>query len=149
MCISEAPTCWWWTPSCLPEPAVRRCLKYQTFFLLFSLKPTLSCSFFQCFRFWRENSSFCVPLSQMSHSSEPVTTFGLGLAGCGSPRQRRLRFSASHTFTGLSHPHSLAGSFFFFFAQATLSLLFPFLFILSGEDKGDIFSVKRSVKFPA
>lgn len=119
------------------------CLQYFQFqtFLLFSFKLISLVLFLLLF--WRENSFLCLPLSQMSHSTEPVTMLGLRFAGCGSPWQPHC-ISASHTY--ISKPSSFR-NWIFFFIQSTLSFLLPFYLALSGKDKGDIFSVKRSVKF--
>lgn len=112
---------------------------HQIFLLLFSLKLTSLVLFM--LSFWRENSFLCFsPCSQMSHSTEPVTTFNLTFLGVG----RHGNVTASHTYT--SKPSSFR--MWAALIRSSLLLLFPFLSFTAGKDKGDIFSVKRSVKFP-
>lgn len=103
---------------------VLRCFKFQTFLLLLSLKPTSLVLF--VLPFWRENSSLCVPLSQMSHSTEPVTTFDLCFDGCGSPWQRHGVFNESHLH---KHKPSSFSSWVFFSLEPLFhssSLFFSF-----------------------
>lgn len=104
MCVPmKPPGVWWWTFRCLRRPTLHAkqikmilvlwCFKYQTFLLLFSLK--LSCSL-SVLSFWRENSWLCVPFSQMSHSTEPVTIFVPLLCWVWVATATPLRFKESH-----------------------------------------------------
>lgn len=106
---------------------------HSLFFFFLSNWPHL---FFSCsFSFWRENGPLCVLLLQMSHSTKPVTMFGLYFAGCGLP------WHFSHTYHHqVNHPHSGIGSFSPIWS--TLSLLFAFLSSSVGRIK-DTFSVWR------
>lgn len=83
--------------------------KLQTFLLLFSIKLASLALFI--LSFWRENSSLCVPVSQMSHSTKPVTMFGLTF-WVWVAVATLLRFQRV-TPIQVSHPHSRAGSLLF------------------------------------